>query len=81
MPQLSWPNSTNFENSVLAQIQSAKLESLLDEYNDTEMSTEEKVNYIHYRNVFLMTYHLSFFPRTLTLIAVSNTPISHAHLH
>ena len=40
MPQLSWPNSTNFQSSVLVQIQSAKLEALLDEYNDTEMSTE-----------------------------------------
>ena len=42
LPQLSWSSS---QNSVVSKIESAKLEALLEEYNDTEMSTEEKVNY------------------------------------
>lgn len=46
LPQLSWSNfSTSSQNSVVSNIESAKLEALLEEYNDTEMSTEEKVNY------------------------------------
>ena len=82
LPQLSWSNfSTSSQNSVVSNIESAKLEALLEEYNDTEMSTEEKVNYnICKLQAYVMYFWCIYSRSHLTLIVVSNTPTSHAHL-